>query len=80
MDDGGSQALKRRFAPRFTAAHRKENGLRHLCCNPLILLAEWTSIELAFQEVPRHPDIACRSLIYIAFLTNLVHSDSRAFR
>jgi hypothetical protein len=44
------------------------------------MLAEWTSIELVFQEIPEHPDIACRSLIHIDFLAKLVHSDSRAFR
>lgn len=49
-------------------------------CGGFELLAEWTSIEPAFQGVPRHPDIACRSLICIDFLTNLVHSDSKAFR
>ena len=58
----------------------KDNGLQHRCCNPLNLMAEWTSIELAFQYVPRHPDFACRSLICIDFLDNFVHSDSRAFR
>ena len=29
----------------------KKNGLRHLCCNPLILLAEWTGLEPATPGV-----------------------------
>ena len=43
-------------------------------------LAEWTSIEPAFQEVPGHPDVACRLLICIDFLADLVQSDSRSCR
>ena len=29
----------------------KKNGLRHFCCNPLILLAEWTGLEPATPGV-----------------------------
>ena len=33
------------------ARRRKENGLQHDCCNPLILLAEWTGLEPATPGV-----------------------------
>lgn len=49
-------------------------------CGGFELLAEWTSIELAFQEIPEHSDIARRSLICIDFPARLVHSDFKAFR
>jgi hypothetical protein len=32
-------------------ALKKKNGLRHFCCNPLILLAEWTGLEPATPGV-----------------------------
>jgi hypothetical protein len=40
------------FTPRFTPWQTaKKNGLRHFCCNPLILLAEWTGLEPATPGV-----------------------------
>jgi hypothetical protein len=32
-------------------AQTKKNGPRHHCCNPLILLAEWTGLEPATPGV-----------------------------
>ena len=41
-----------RFAPRLTpCGATKKNGLQHFCCNPLILLAEWTGLEPATPGV-----------------------------
>ena len=43
-------------------------------------MVERVSIELAFQDVPGHPDISRRSLIRIDFLARLVQSDFTALR
>ena len=55
----------------------KHNGLQHDCCNPLILLAEWTGLE------PATPGVTGRYSNQLNYhssgLRGVVHAANRAF-
>ena len=42
-------------------ARAKKNGLRHFCCNPLILLAEWTGLNPGTTQVLESATYSCEA-------------------
>ena len=51
--------------PRVPTALSKKNRLRHSCCNPLILLAEWTTAAIGSQAVPQSAKTSYAASTYV---------------